>query len=158
MTRENLDGLFKLKVAPGQEDLVSPAPVTLARQAYTPGAHVWGIWAGETAVGVIGMIHTAEFVPLDGRAPRKDTAYVWRLLVDGAHQGNGYGRAALAHACDVAEGWGYARLSLTVADEPHSNIGFYEALGFTATGEVDTEAGELELMADVATVRARTKR
>jgi diamine N-acetyltransferase len=104
------------------------------------------------------MVNPAEYVPLAARPQRNDAAYVWRLLVDGAHQGRGYGRAALSHACDVAESWGYNALSLSVADEPHSNLGFYEALGFRATGEVDADDGEIEMMADLTTVRARANR
>ncbi len=156
-TRQTLGGLLDLTLAPGQEDLVAPAPVTLAQQPYTPGSEVWGIWQGETAVGLIAMIDPKRYVPLKGQSPRPDAAYVWRLMVDAAHQRKGYGRAALFHACGVAEGWGYASVSLTVADVPHSNRGFYEALGFVATGTVFAASGEIEFLAPVETIRLRAK-
>lgn len=133
ITRHNLAPLLKMSLKPGQAHLVAPNPVTIAQAAYEPGSSVWGLWDGETAVGLIAMIHPHEYPDLeDGDDP--DGAYIWRLLIDAPHQGKGYGRAAIEQAIAQAKAWGLPRVAVSVVDSPDSNIGFYERLGFQRTG------------------------
>lgn len=140
ITRETLAPLLKLKVRPDQEHLVAPNPVTIAQAAYEkPGGYVWGLWDGNTAVGLLAMIHPKEYQHLEeGDDP--EGAYIWRLLIDAEQQGKGYGRGAIQAALDVARDWNLPRLATSVVDADDSNIGFYERMGFRRTGTfVDDE-------------------
>lgn len=136
ITRETLRPLLKLAVRPDQAHLVAPNSVTVAQCAYEqPGGYVWGLWDGETAVGLLAMIHPHEYLHLeDGDDP--DGAYIWRLMIDAAHQGKGYGTAAIALCREQARAWGLPRVALSVVQADDSNIGFYERLGFTRTGGI----------------------
>lgn len=132
ITRETLSPLLRLKLRPGQEHLVAPAAVTIAQAAYEPGSHVWGLWLGENAVGLVAMLDPREAELMEGDDP--EAAYLWRLMIDAGHQGQGFGRAAIAHCHAQARDWGLPRLATSVVETDDSNIGFYERLGFRRTG------------------------
>ncbi|MDJ0826352.1 MAG: GNAT family N-acetyltransferase [Rhodobacter sp.] len=146
VTRDTIDALIHLDVAAGQVDLVSPNAVTLAQAAYEPGAYVWGLWDGETAVGLMAMIHPRED-PFLGESDDPDAAYLWRLLIDAAHQRKGHGTFALAEAVAQSRAWGLPRLMLNVADDPASAMPFYLGFGLKPTGRVVHD--ELELVMSV---------
>ena len=137
---------FRLKVAPEQQDLVSANEFTLALAAYEKGAHVWGLWDGGVAVGLMAMIHPHQSGDLD-EGDDLDAAYVWRLMIGAEHQRKGYGKQALLAAIDQATEWNLPRICLSVADEPHSAMPFYEGVGFVKTGRVIED--EIELSRDV---------
>jgi diamine N-acetyltransferase len=133
--REHLPELIALEVRADQHGLVTANLRTLAEAAYEPGAAVWGLWAGDVAVGLLAMIDF-RLDPEPYSEVDADAAYLWRLLIGAEHQGKGYGSAALAMAVEVARGWGYARLMAGVSDVPHSNLGFYVRHGFRVTDRV----------------------
>ncbi len=136
ITRETLSPLLHLAVAPGQDHLVAPNPVTIAQAAYEqPGGYVWGLWDGEDAVGLLAMIHPREYPHLED-GDDLEGAYIWRLMIGANHQGKGYGRAAIELCLDQARAWGLPRLATSVVDSDDSNIGFYERLGFRRTGGI----------------------
>ncbi len=149
--RDHVLPLIGLTVRADQADLVSSNAKTLAQAAYETGSYVWGLWDGDTLVGLMAMIHPGEY-PWDSHtAPEPDAdrtaAYLWRLMIGAEFQGNGYGAAALAEAFTQTRAWGCARLTAHVADETHSNLGFYERFGFRKTGKV--EDGELVIAIDL---------
>jgi diamine N-acetyltransferase len=146
ITRDTLRPLFRLKVRDDQQGLVAPNEITLAQAPYETGSYVWGLWDGETAVGLMAMVHPAEY-PWHEPGDDREAAYLWRLLIGADHQGRGYGRAAIGLAVGVARGWGTPRLTLSVVDAPHSNIGFYERLEFRRTGHLMD--GEIVMGMDV---------
>ena len=143
ITRETLGALLALRVRPDQPGLVADNAVTLAEAPFETGSRVWGLWDGEVPVGLMALVHPEEFQWHD---PGDDTeaAYLWRLMIDQHHQGKGFGRAAIDLALAVARGWGKPRLVSSVANVPHSNIGFYERLGFRKTGRI--VEGEVEIV------------
>ena len=53
VTRDTVRTLVGLKVRADQQDLVSANSVTLAQTPYEPGSVVWGLWDGETPVGLM---------------------------------------------------------------------------------------------------------
>lgn len=132
VTRETLTPLLRVKTRPDQDHLVAPNAVTIAQAAYEPGGHVWGLWDGETAVGLLAMLDPHEAILEGGDDP--DGAYIWRLLIGAEFQGKGYGRAAIGLALAQARSWNLPRVATSVVDSPDSNIGFYEHLGFRRTG------------------------
>lgn len=132
LTPANLEAALRLQVAPTQTAFVAPNAISMAEAAVYPGV-AWPrlILAGAEPVG---------FVMLERTASR---CLIWRLMIDADAQGRGYGAATLARLSELATGWGYDRLDVTVVDEPGGPRGFYERAGFVATGEV--EEGEVVL-------------
>lgn len=147
ITRDVLEPLLKLKVREDQDNLVAPNVMTIAEAAYEPASVVYGLWDGDIAVGLFAMIDVEKHP--DDLEPDEvpEAAYLWRLLIDEKHQGKGYGRAAIELVKQVSKDWGYKKLQSSVVNAPNSNIGFYEAMGFTQTGGV--VGGELVIVMDV---------
>ena len=133
--KDHLRALFRLKVAEDQAGLVAPNEITLAQAAYEAGSHVWGLWEGDTAVGLIAMIHPHEAGGMEeGEDP--DAAYIWRLMIGAEYQGKGHGRAALDLAIGQGRDWGLPRIALSVVQADNSAIAMYEAAGFRRTGKI----------------------
>jgi len=136
LEKATLSPVLRLAVAPQQTQFVSTAAVTVAQSMFEPASEVYGLWDGETAVGLIGMIDftrpDADLV--EGEEP--DNLYLWRLLIDQGHQRQGYGSRALGFFFDRAREKGIAQVTLTAVDGPGTPIPFYERHGFTPTGRI----------------------
>ena len=91
LEKATLSSILRLEVAPEQRVFVATAPVTVAQSMFEPASEVFGLWDGEAAVGLIGMIDftrpDADLV--EGEEP--DNFYLWRLLIDQGQQRQGYG-------------------------------------------------------------------
>jgi diamine N-acetyltransferase len=144
--RDHLAAIIRLDVREDQKDLIARNIETLSEAPYETGSRVWGLWDGAWPVGLMAMVHPDEFLwhePDDDR----QAAYLWRLMIDARFQGRGYGRAAIGEALAVAREWRLPRLAAGVANVAHSNLGFYEQLGFRWTGR--TVEGEKIISIDV---------
>jgi diamine N-acetyltransferase len=146
VTRETVRPLAALAVRPDQPRLVTPNALTLAEAPFETGSHVWGLWAGDVPVGLMAMVHP-DLYPWHQPGDDREAAYLWRLMIDGASQGKGYGRAALDFTMQTARDWGKPRVTASVSAEPHSNLGFYQHYGFRTTGRI--VEGEVEIVMDV---------
>ncbi len=137
-TRETLLPFLKMELTEAQWDarLVAPNAVTLAQAAYNPASEVWGIYDGDTPVGLMALIDFAhpEADLQEGDPP--DALYLWRLLIDETHQRKGYGRAALDHAVKRARALQRSSVTLGAVPGDQSAIPFYESYGFVQTGRV----------------------
>ena len=92
----------------------------------------WAIYADETPVGFV-MI--SDDVDGPGYIPH----FLWKLLIDERHQGNGYGRATLDLIVDyfrTRPGVKVEVLSTSAGEGEGSPIGFYERYGFRQTGDI----------------------
>lgn len=90
---------------------------------------VWmrAIYAGEAPVG---FLMTSE-------APDRGEYFLWRLMIDARHQGNGYGRRAVELLMERITRAGNATMLLTSHSQGDADAGrFYGKLGFEYTGEV----------------------
>ena len=144
VTRDHLSALMRLDVHPGQKGLVAPNSVTLAQVAYDqPGGHVWGLWDGDTPVGLLAMIDPRVY-PWMEEGDDHEAAHVWRLMIAADHQGRGFGRAAMEDAFEIARSWNLPRLCVTAVPRDDSAIPFYERLGMRQTGRIVD--GEVELI------------
>ena len=147
ITRDNLGAVCRLRVAPEQDDLVSPNVMTMAEVPFEPGAWVRALWLGEEPVGLLAMLRPSAYPEDEDIEIRRDAAYVWRLMVAEDFQGRGFGKAALDEARRMALSWGYKGMTLTVGQAPHSAIPFYQRYGFEKTGRVLWgDAGEIEMV------------
>ncbi|MEO1680952.1 MAG: GNAT family N-acetyltransferase [Pseudomonadota bacterium] len=150
VTRDHLRTLFRLKVKPEQDGQVAPNAITLAQAAYEPGGYVWGLWDGDAPVGLMAMIHPLESP--DTSEDLRDAAYVWRLMIDAAHQGAGHGRAALREVALQAQAWGMPRVALSAVETELGAIPFYERFGFVRTGRI--VHGEVEFVVQTESLLA----
>lgn len=142
-TRESLEALLGLRVAPSQRGLVADPAMTLAQAQFEPGSFVWGLWEGDKAVGLMAMVDPRAYPFLEpGDDP--EAAYLWRLMIDAAHQGRGHGRRALDLAVAQTRAWGLNRLTAGVVDRADSALPFYMGYGFRPTGRMPH--GEVEIV------------
>lgn len=130
---------FHLTLVPGQEKFVSH-PIRSLAQAYvyyhqcTP----FGIYHGDIMVGYVMVIYDYDLEEYD----------IWHMMIDGAWQGRGYGKAAmkacLAYIAEKPFGPS-GRVALTCNKENPKAIGLYKSLGFSETGNEDEDEIELSL-------------
>lgn len=125
ITAETVRTICDLEPYEAQSGFVAPNAVSIAQAHFNPAAVFRAIYAGEEPVGFI------MWRPWDDSA----SCFLWRFMIDGRHQGKGYGREAIALWLEglPAQGYNLARLSYLPGDRgPH---GFYLAQGFRDTGE-----------------------
>ena len=123
-----------LRVAPGQERFVDGVADSLAQAAAHPRARPWprAIYAGEVPVGFLMLAEGGE--PDNGIIPWP--YYLWRMLIDGRHQGQGYGGAAVALLVSrLREHSSAETLVTSIVPGDGSPAGFYLRCGFRPTGE-----------------------
>lgn len=146
VSRGDARALIDLRVRDDQRGLVASNAVTLAQAArHEPGSAVWGLWEGARPVGLIAMIDPRRGDLDEGDDP--EGAFLWRLMIDAAHQGRGLGAAALREADARARAWGLPRVVTSVVIRADSALPFYLAHGFRRTGRV---WDEIELVRPVA--------
>ena len=134
ITPANRAAVEALQVSPGQEAYVDGVGRSLDEAAATPDSRPWcrAVYAGEVPVG---------FVMLGDDVPPGDPVipwryYLWRMLIDGRHQGHGHGRAALDQVrAHLRARPGAEVLVTSVVPGPGSPLGFYLRYGFEETGE-----------------------
>jgi diamine N-acetyltransferase len=147
VTQDDLDAVCALVVAAGQADFVTPNVMIMAQAQFEPGALVLAMWQDGKPVGLLAMKRPSAYPVEEDITIRRDLAYVWRLMVGKDFQGRGLGHAALNEAKRRAIEWGYAGMSLTVSDQPHSAISFYERFGFKLTGrKLWNDENEIEMI------------
>ncbi len=133
ITRDTVRAICLLKVAPEQEQFVAPNALSIAQAHFEPAAWFRAIHAGETPVG---------FVMLRDR-PGEDFVYLWRFMIDAAHQRRGHGDAALRLIIARARARpGTRALTLNYIPGEGSPWPFYQRFGFAPTGAVHD--GEIE--------------
>ena len=143
ITAENLDAVCALAIRPEQEPFVEPVARSLA-EAYVhpeiawPRAVVAGVGDegeddGQQVVAFVMAFFDATVREED--PPDRLRSGLWRLNVDAAHQGRGYGRFAVEAVCAEIARRGGTRATVTWADGEHGPEQFYLRLGFVPTGE-----------------------
>jgi diamine N-acetyltransferase len=144
LERRHVGPLYRLTLLPEQNQFVAPNGVTMAEAPFEPGSEVYGLWSGETAVGLVALIDFGhpDAILLDGDDPTG--LYVWRLFVDQRFQGQGHGTTALNFSKARMKELARSALFITALDEPGSAIPLYEREGFVRTGRI--VEGETELV------------
>lgn len=127
ITEHSLREILKLEVAEDQKSFVAPNAVSIAQAHFSKTAWFRGIYHEEVPVGFV-------MLDLDESKPEY---YLWRFMIDKAHQGKGYGKEALEMVIEYVKTLPEATELLTsCVPGPGSPEGFYQALGFVATGDV----------------------
>ena len=128
VTSENYLQVLRLKVKPEQSGYVATNAGSIAQAKFHDGAWYRAIYANETPVG---------FVMLSIK-PDEPEYFLWRFMIGAEHQRKGYGRRALQLVVEhVVATTDAKEFLLSYKDGELSPVGFYEACGFTATGEID---------------------
>jgi histidinol dehydrogenase len=130
--KDNLVELMRLAVAPEQEGFVAPVAKSIAQAAFEPNGRQYGLYADGQPVGYL-LLFDSRY---DAEDPG-DELYIWRLLIDAAHQRKGYGRAAVRWVIGEARRQGFAQVGLSHKPENPAGTDFYEPLGFAYTGELN---------------------
>ena len=132
VTPANLDDALALELAPGQEHLVRPVATSLA-EAYVHPDVAWPRLVVDESVVVAFVMAFVDTAWEDD--PRDVRSGLWRLNVDRAHQGRGYGRFAVLAVCDELRRRGADACYVTYHLGPGTPGPFYRRLGFEVTGE-----------------------
>lgn len=127
ISADNAAAVRSLEVRPEQRSFVSPNAESLTEAETQTHAVPFAIYSDGDLVGFL-MLYDDGALPMIG---------LWRLMIAQEFQGRGFGAAAVRAVID------YARqretvMELVVGALPgeHGPSGFYEAMGFVATGEV----------------------
>lgn len=142
ITKENWVQCAELQVADGQENFVMPNVWSLAQAGVDPRRVPLAIYDDETMVGFIMYNHE----PLDDGTYR-----ISRVLIDRAHQGKGYGRAAVKEVIermrqipDCKEITLEYSLQNRAAQHLYTSLGF-EPVGSARYGEIEEVVTRLRL-------------
>lgn len=139
VTKETVRKVIGLEVAENQNHLVAPNSISIAEAYFEPKAWFRAIYADAEPVGFL-MLYD------DPDTPRY---YLWRMMLDQAHQRKGYGRRALELLVEYVRTRPNAT-EIIVGSVPGegSPQAFYEAFGFVDTGEV--KGGEVILKLELS--------
>jgi diamine N-acetyltransferase len=130
ITRANLWTCLDLTLHPEQEGFVAPNAVSLANAYVEPSFVPLGVYAGEEMVGFA----------MYGQHPVTGAWWVIRLMIDRAHQGKGYGRAAMEAVIDrMSERIGCNEIVTSFVSTNAVAARLYESLGFRPTGEIEDD-------------------
>lgn len=140
--RDTVRTLCELELHEAQRKFVAPNVVTLAQAPYEGGAHPFGIWNGDEAVGFLALIDMRQYRYLE-EDDDPNSSYLWRLMIAAPHQGHGYGQLALGLCFDWARGMSLPRIETSAVQGNETAPLLYESEGFTRTGRILD--GEIEL-------------
>lgn len=133
ITADNVRAACRLAVRPEQQRFVESVAESLA-EAYVHQDVAWPrlVVDGERPVGFVMAFFDVRFDQPDDRL----RAGLWRLNVDSAEQGCGYGRFAVEAVCAEVRRRGGTRATVTYKQGEHGPEEFYRRLGFRPTGEM----------------------
>jgi diamine N-acetyltransferase len=116
-----------------QRKMVADNAKSIAQAHFSKHAWFRAIYAGETPVGFLMLYDN----------PDEHEYFLWRFMIAGPHQGNGYGRQAIELLLDYLRSRPGAHELLTSCGEGEASPeGFYLSLGFERDGKVyDDEVG-----------------
>lgn len=133
IVEDNVADVFDLRVAPEQEEFVATNAWSLA-QALAEYDIAW-----PRAIVADGVVVGLLMLEIDPDEENGRHHWLWRLMIDAAHQRRGHGRAALALAIDHLRSVGATELYTSWVQGPGGPEDFYLRLGFVPTGELDDD-------------------
>src|SRR5690242_15215131 len=142
ITDQNREAVVRLRVAASQDAYVSSVADSLEEARESPEGNPWyrAIYAGGRPVGFVMLSWDVTPDPPRIIGPW----FLWKLLIDGRHQGRGYGREAVKLVAEIAREHGASELLTSYVVGERSPEPFYRQIGFVPTGERD-EKGEIVL-------------
>lgn len=128
ITPENFKECIDLKVADEQSSFVASNLMSIAQSKIFPSRNPVAVYAGDEMVGFAMFGFDAD----DGRF------YLGRLMIAAAHQGKGYGKAAVLAVIEtLRENPDCREIYLSFVPENINAERLYEKIGFERTGELN---------------------
>lgn len=142
VTRETVRAVCKLDAGDGATQ-VAPNAVSMAEASFYDGAWFRAIYEDDTLVGFVML-----YDPTLAEEPEEPDFFLWRLMIDKAHQRKGLGHAAVNLLLDhVRTRPGAKRLLVSHMSKADALGRFYGSLGFVYTGA--EEEGEKVMALDL---------
>ena len=128
ITRDNLWAVVGLRLHPHQEAFVERNVASIAEAYVEPTYVPLAVYAVDELVGFA----------MYGQDPHTGAWWVIRLMIDRAHQGKGYGRAAMEALIEMmAERIGCEEIVTSFVPANAVAAGLSASLGFLPTGEIE---------------------
>lgn len=128
VSKENFQDVIDLKIKDSQEGMLSSNLLSMAEAKVDYRLEPLGIYDNDTLVGFVLLEHHHNRVP--------SYVFVKRYMIDGHHQGKGYGRAGLDLVNQYVENEGYDFIELMHYPNNTTAAALYESMGFEFTGFV----------------------
>jgi GNAT superfamily N-acetyltransferase len=146
ITDANRDAIVAIHGGPAEGRFVSSVADSLEEAAETPEGSPWyrAVYRDDEPVGFVMLSWNCVPRPPDIIGPW----FLWKLIVDERHQGRGIGRAIVDEVVRLIRAEGARELFTSHVIGEGGPDGFYERLGFIATGELDPQ-GERILRLDL---------
>ena len=142
VTRETVRAVCKLDAGDGATQ-VAPNAVSMAEASFYDEAWFRAIYENDALVGFVML-----YDPTLAKEPEEPDFFLWRLMIDKAHQRKGLGHAAVNLLIDHARTRpGAKRLLVSHMSKADSLGRFYGSLGFVYTGA--EEEGEKVMALDL---------
>ena len=141
VTSDNRDAVQALTLAEHQKKFIATNARTLDQAANAPEAWLRAIYANDSLVGLV-LLHDEHL-----RTPPQEKGYyfLWRVMIDVAHQRKGYGRQTVDLVLDYVSTRPHAsRLLSSYLPGEGGPEQFYKKYGFTPTGNMIEEDIEIE--------------
>jgi len=146
VTADNYLTVLRLEVTEDQRRFVDSNAVSLVQGHYHDSAWFRAVYEGDSAIGFL-MLHDPRRDP-EADPSERSRLFVWRLMIDRAHQGRGLGRRVIRILTDVARNNGFTHLCVDFVEAEGGPGPFYEACGFVRSGRVID--GEVEACLDLS--------
>lgn len=143
ITSRNVRAVCRLSetLSPIQRKMVADNALSIAQGHCSESAWMRAIYAGDTPIGFL-MLH----IGADYEDGIECAGYfLWRFMIAGPYQRQGYGRLAIDKLLDNVRGRGSSELYVSCELGEGSPEGFYRKLGFLPTGGWYGEEIELVL-------------
>jgi diamine N-acetyltransferase len=131
ITKDTVREVCALEVRDDQKGYVAANALSIAQAHFEPSAVFRAVYRGDVPIGFIQW--------RDAEAPR--VAFLWRFMIDRAHQSAGHGSAALALALHEMKSSGFEVVETSVLLGPSTPLKFYLSQGFIEANQT-TPGGE----------------
>ncbi len=131
ITADNWVDAIKLKVDVDQEKFVASNAISIAQSKFHSFLECYGIYNEDTMVGFTAF----------GINPEDDKVWIARYMIDGKHQGKGYGKVALESLLQfLHQKYACSEVFLDVGEENTIAKKIYSDAGFAKTGMKNGES------------------
>ena len=134
ITADNYLTVLRLEVTENQRQFVDSNAVSLVQGHYHDSAWFRAVYEDDRAVGFL-MLHDPRRDP-EADPSERSRLFVWRLMIDRAHQRRGLGRRIIQILADVARSNRFTHLCVDFVEAEGGPGPFYEGCGFVRSGRI----------------------